>query len=162
MGCQGQDKGAGEVRLRCLCFSWGVDSPIQSPPPTQARKRSARTPAGLDTPHLHNKQMPVGPRLHRQAGVAESVGGLQVRFQGLSGWPLPTSGNLCLWKQWAIRLGEGTRLEEGMRGGKDKGQRQKCQMTPSMGGREFKKKKKNPPVHMYNSKKPKTTRTGRG
>lgn len=136
MGCQGQDKGSGEVRLRCLCFSWGVDSPIHSlPPPHSGQKEECQDPSWTRHPPPPHKQMPEALHLHRLAGAAESVGGLQVRFQGPSGWPPPTSGNLCLWKQWAIRLGEGTR------GGKNKGQRQKCQMTPSMGGRELKKTK---------------------
>lgn len=40
-----------------MCFSWGCQlPPIYSPPPTQARKRNARTPAGPNTLHPHNKQ----------------------------------------------------------------------------------------------------------
>lgn len=93
-GCQGQDKGAGEVRLRCLCFSWGCQlPPIYSPPPTQARKRSARTPAGPNTPHPHNKQMLEGTPPHRLAGLLGQGEASKSDSKGPLGWPSPPSGS---------------------------------------------------------------------
>lgn len=67
VGCQGQDKGVGEVRLRCLCFSWGVDSPH-----TLGRLRAKVRGPGQESrvpghwpdqtpPHPHNKMSGATP-----------------------------------------------------------------------------------------------------
>lgn len=100
-GCQGQDKGAGEVRLRCLCFSWGCQlPPIYSPPPTQARKRSeCQDPSRTQHPPPPQQADAGGNPSPQAGGAAGSGGGLQVRFQGSAGvaltspWQPPASGS---------------------------------------------------------------------
>lgn len=79
VGCQSQDKGVGEVRLRCLCFSWGVDSPhtlgrlrakVQGP----GQESGMPGPQPDQTPPHPHKKMSGGDPFTDGWGLLEGVG----------------------------------------------------------------------------------------
>lgn len=119
VGCQGQDKGVGEVRLRCLCFSWGVDSPRtlgQLRTKVQGPGQESRVP-GLwpdQTPphtHPHNEMSQTGGGCRAVGEVSKSDSKGPVR----ASQPPPhhhIRQSPCLWEQreqWAGQIGEETR-----------------------------------------------------
>lgn len=117
VGCQGWDVGAVEVRLRCLCFSWGCRLPPHTRAPRGLRcwdlagKAECQGPSRTDTPSLQQADVRKDPLPAGWQGLLGGWGGLQVRFQG-SSWPPPhLLESPCLWRREAagsnglVRLG---------------------------------------------------------